>query len=371
MKSTVRKLIIRVHSGSGPLVRAIAKKVFKSGWLLNNRIYQIFILGRVARVDERRHLLKPFINIETILTCNARCVMCVHGEQSMIGVMDDELFRSVVDQAANMGAKSVGLSIYGEPFADKKFIERVEYVRGHGLSYGLFSNGSLLRRDKIERMLDLGGFESINFSVNGFTKESYERIMPPLNREKVYGNINDFLGWCRAHPGKKPFVRVSCVGLEENRAERRDYVKYWQSRPGVDHVLIADQGDWLGELEAAKKLDENAATRGVANNNWLSPCQSLWSSLFVYYDGRVSPCCEDAGSRNLIIGDCREQSLLDIWTGAAIGGLRDQHRGNQRHCHDICGKCQWNQPWIKSPEIESGESAESGGEVSPVPVAAE
>jgi MoaA/NifB/PqqE/SkfB family radical SAM enzyme len=240
MGSLFRKLVVWVHSGSGPLLRGLAKRLFKSRWLLQNPAYQRFILNRVARIDDNVGMLKPFISIETILTCNARCVKCVHGEQPMIGTMDEELFRSVVDQAAAMGAKSVGLSIYGEPFADKIFVERVEYVRSKGLSYGLFSSGSLLREDRIKRMLDMGGFESINFSVNGFSKEIYEKVMPPLNREKVYGKINDFLGWCLDHPGKKPFVRISSVGLDENRAELKDFTEYWQSRPGVDHVLIAD-----------------------------------------------------------------------------------------------------------------------------------
>jgi radical SAM protein with 4Fe4S-binding SPASM domain len=363
-----RKLVIWVHSGSGPLLRELAKRVFKSRWLLENPAYQSFILKRVARIDDNVVALKPFISIETILTCNARCVMCVHGEQPMIGTMDEELFRKIVDQAAAMGAKAVGLSIYGEPFADKNFVERVAYVRAKGLSYSLFSNGSLLREDRIKRMLDLGGFESINFSVNGFSKEIYENVMPPLNREKVYGKINDFLKQCLAHPGKKPFVRISCVGLDENRAEQKDYLDYWQSRPGVDHVLIADQGDWLGELSYGQSQDQNAATRGGGvKEAWLSPCQSLWSSLYVYYDGRVSPCCEDAAARNLIIGDCREEALADIWRGHAISALRAQHRNNQRGGHATCGKCHWNQPWFKSPEVEAAAGAEQKTASAPMP----
>jgi len=31
-----RKLVIWVHSGSGPLLRELAKRVFKSRWLLEN-----------------------------------------------------------------------------------------------------------------------------------------------------------------------------------------------------------------------------------------------------------------------------------------------------------------------------------------------
>ena len=57
-------------------------------------------------------------------------------------------------------------------------------------------------------------------------------------------------------------MRISCVGLDENRAEQKDYLDYWQSRPGVDHVLIADQGDWLGEMSYGQSQDQNAATRG-------------------------------------------------------------------------------------------------------------
>jgi MoaA/NifB/PqqE/SkfB family radical SAM enzyme len=123
-------------------------------------------------------------------------------------------------------------------------------------------------------------------------------------------------------------------------------------------------------MKYGQSNDENAATRGVKKEAWLSPCQSLWSSLYVYYDGRVSPCCEDAGARNLVIGDCRNETFADIWRGHAVASLCAQHRGNQRSCHETCGKCHWNQPWFKSPDVDAaGEELETGS--APVPAPAE
>ncbi len=346
MLKPLANAIIRYVSNSSPWLRGLAKRIFKSKWLLQNRYYQNYVLREATHIDDTVADRIPALSIETILTCNARCIMCVHGEQPMIGTMSDEVFYSIVDQAADLGIKYVGLSIYGEPFADKNFLERVKYVRRKGMTYSLFSNGSLFRMEKLKEMLALGGFEFINFSVNGFSTEVYEKVMPPLNRERVYGNINDFLDLCDDYPGNKPFVRISSVELEENKAELGEFAKYWESRKNVDHVLIADEGDWLGELTEREAAADK--TRGVKKGYWLSPCPSIWTALYVYYDGRVSPCCEDAASRKLVIGDCTKDTLRDIWVAEPLQRLRGLHRDNHRADHDICSKCHWNQPWSVS-----------------------
>ena len=75
----------------------------------------------------------------------------------------------------------------------------------------------------------------------------------------------------------------------------------------------------------------------------------------------------DAAARILIIGDCREEALADIWRGHAISALRAQHRNNQRGGHATCGKCHWNQPWFKSPEVEAAAGAEQKTASAPMP----
>ena len=335
----VRKLVMR-----SPTVVRLVKDACRWPPVSNSLPFRWWVGRRVAAADTAVEATVPRISIETVLTCNARCTMCVHGEKRMVGTMSRELFRRLVDQCAEWGMEEVGLSLYGEPLVDKHWLERLRIVREAGLRYSFFTNASMLTEDKVHAMLDLGGWSEVNFSVNGFSTEVYEAVMPPLSRERVYGNIERFLEIKRAR-GQGPYTTVSCVVLKENVHEIDQYRRYWSGR--VDRVSLADRSDWLGQLRRTdtgqgvrsrlRVLDEQV--RG-------QPCPSLWSSMYVYYDGRVAPCCEDAGGRVLIVGDASVDSLRDIFLGPTMASLRKQHRDDRRTGHAICGKCRVNWPWI-------------------------
>lgn len=325
-----------------PAAVQILKRVYKSRYLNNCKLFQKLILKRARHVD--KGWTHQGIIIETAVTCNARCIMCAHSEKRMLGEMSMTLFKNIVDQLRDLGFRSVGLSIYGEPFMDRHWMERIEYLRSRDLSYGFFSNGSLLSQDVVESMVTLGGWSSVNFSVNGFSSSVYEEVMPPLKKERVYSNINMFLKRKQRIGTGLPHVSISFVQLKQNIAERRKFLKYWSAVPGVDRVILADCGDWLQQVDK----DEIATkrTRGSRQGTWLAPCPSLWGPYYVYYDGRVAPCCEDAANRQLIIGDSNNTSLREIFYGKEIEALKLLHKNNLRSKHPICGKCHWNQPWI-------------------------
>lgn len=337
----LRRLVAR-----SPAAVALVKKVYRSPWVNRTWAFRRFIRDRVDRADAAvRAGAPPQLWIETVLTCNAKCTMCVHSERKMVGVMTMDLFRRLVDQAAEWGIPSVCLSIYGEPMVDKRWLERVQYVRAAGLTYNFFSNASMLTPELAAAMLELGGWTEVNFSVNGFSKAVYEAVMPPLARERVYGNIERFLELRAAHRGAVPRVVVSCVTLAENVHEIPDYVRYW--KPRVDRVSIADRTDWLGELKKTEKAQPvRGRLRVMDDSQWRTPCPALWEKLYVYVDGRVAPCCEDSALRQLIMGDTNVNTLREIYHGPAYTALREQHRAERRSAHRICGGCGVNWPWI-------------------------
>lgn len=337
----LRQLVAR-----SPAAVALVKRVYRSPRLSRTWVFRRFVRHRVDVAEAAVQAdAPPQLWLETVLTCNAKCTMCVHSERKMVGVMDMDLFKRLVDEAAAWGIPSVCLSIYGEPLVDRRWLERVQYVRAAGLTYNFFSNASMLTPELAAAMLELGGWTEVNFSVNGFSPGVYESVMPPLKRERVYANIERFLDLRKRHPGPVPRVVVSCVTLAENVHELPDYLRYWQ--PRVDRVSIADRTDWLGEL---KKTDRAQPVRGrlrvLADEVWRTPCPTPWQKLYVYVDGRVAPCCEDSALRQLILGDANVNTLREIYRGPGYTALRAQHRADRRHEHRICGGCGVNWPWI-------------------------
>ncbi len=310
-------------------------------------IYQKWVMNAAAKRTAALPSTKPWVLIETMLTCNARCKMCLHSERDMRGEMSMELYEKIIREVAEWGIDTVSLSVYGEPFADKHWLRRVEIARQYGLNYEVVTNGSLLRPEVLERMFELGGWKKVIFSVNGFSTEAYEEMMPPLKRDKVYANVDMFLEMKRASGAELPEAQISCVITNINAHERHDFEKYWNAKPGVSKVLIADCGDWLGELPTAELTVKGSSPKHVADGGWLAPCPSPWEQLTILYDGRVLPCCEDEAARSLVIGDTNFSTVQEIFYGEPMNRLREAHLQNQRCSHEVCGKCKVNPPWLK------------------------
>jgi Radical SAM superfamily/Iron-sulfur cluster-binding domain len=75
-------------------------------------------------------------------------------------------------------------------------------------------------------------------------------------------------------------------------------------------------------------------------------CSWPWSILVMLCDGRiVCGCADPYGTR--VLGDTRQASLHDVWTGPAIAALReDLNRGGSR----FCGDCPLKLPLAKGQE---------------------
>lgn len=321
------------------------KALVRSRLVTRSPLYQNWVLRRAVSLNDRLPQIKPWLLIETTLTCNASCVMCLHSARDMRGEMSLDLYEKIIREAAAWGIESVSLSVYGEPFADRHWLKRIEIARRYGLKYKVVTNGSILREETINRMFDLGGWQEVIFSINGFSTESYEAMMPPLKRDKIYGNVDRFLEMKRQRNLDEPNVMVSCVVTTINAHERHDYKHYWKSKPGITDVLMADCGSWLGELDMTP-LTINGSLKNVAEQAWLAPCPSPWSQLTVLYDGRVVPCCEDHAARSLIIGDTNRNTIREIFHGPELTTLRQQHMTNRRCDNGVCAKCQLNPPWL-------------------------
>src|ERR1044072_7815441 len=80
-------------------------------------------------------------------------------------------------------------------------------------------------------------------------------------------------------------------------------------------------------------------------------CSWPWSTLVMLCDGRiVCGCADPYGHR--VLGDVRGSSVQDVWTGATIGGLREELNGGESK---FCGDCPLKLPLPKGslPEARS------------------
>src|SRR5688572_24879099 len=144
----------------------------------------------LAAGRERAPLLPEIVQIESTNICNAKCTFCprddMHRRQ---GVMNFDLFRKIVDECVELGITHVRVHNYGEPFIDRRLVDKVRYAKEKGIAeVGMISNGSLITEDVARKMIE-AGLDAINISVDASGKEVFESTRIGLSYDKVIANI--------------------------------------------------------------------------------------------------------------------------------------------------------------------------------------
>ena len=112
---------------------------------------------------------------ELTARCNFRCPMCyVHQEGQQEQELTAAEWISLARQAVDRGMV-FALLTGGEPFLRKDFFEIYDAMRRMGLMVSINSNGSMLRGEILERLLENPPFR-INISLYGGCRETYRTM---------------------------------------------------------------------------------------------------------------------------------------------------------------------------------------------------
>lgn len=132
--------------------------------------------------------------------CNYACEFCYAQMQASNGhtITADTAF-AFLEDCAEIGVKGVSLISDGESSLVPFYADSIEYGAKIGLKIGLGTNGFLLRRPILERILPYISYLRFNFS--GGTRDGYARIMgvDPSWFDVVVQNIKDAMAIKRAY----------------------------------------------------------------------------------------------------------------------------------------------------------------------------
>jgi len=277
-----------------------------------------------------------FIQIETVATCNARCVMCPveEWERSSL-LMKDALFDRILADLSQHAheIEMVAPQLHGEPLIDKKFERRVRQLKQVGIKdTKISSNASLLDASRAETVMECG-LDEITFSIDGATKSTFEAIRVRMNYEKCVENILHFIK-VRDRRGSPMRIRVRMTVMEKNIGEYDEFLKFWSShlRPQDTAYgkLVHNWGSWLAGYRLPKMQD-----REEMNS---SPCPSPWTSLVILSDGRVPLCCSDFNAIEEV-GNVNRTSIQEIWQSEVMTSYRNRHLAQGRKCMSMCIDC--------------------------------
>ena len=261
-----------------------------------------------------------YIQIETNLACNAACPFCpyVHLERGP-KFMADWIWKKIVDETRGLGITYRPFLI-NEPLSEKRLAEITRTIKQDSTArVEINSNGGLMTEKRALELLD-AGLDVARFSVDGFSRQTYEPARPGVDYDAVVRNVNRFVE-LREAGGHECFVEVRMIDMPENRHEQAAYLEYWRARADAAAVVPLYRWPWEGQEKPVMK-----------------PCLKILDEMFFYTDGTAPICCWDSAGRGLV-GDVKKESVLDIWNGPVLRAMRDLLNRGRRDLIHLCSRC--------------------------------
>ena len=144
-----------------------------------------------------------YVILEPTNYCNLKCIMCPHDVMPRAkGFMDFELFKRIVDEIVLKSPKSkLWPAVLGESLiGGDRFKRMVDYAVSRQVDIVLNTNGTLLNDDWVS-YFSTCGIKEIILGVDGFSKETYEKIRVKGSYENLHAKILKLVKACQDTAG--------------------------------------------------------------------------------------------------------------------------------------------------------------------------
>lgn len=285
------------------------------------------------RIRKRLHVVPrvpPIVFIEITNRCNLNCIMCDRSSMKRKSeFMDMGLFRRIIDNAARIGVPDVKLNRFGEPLLHPNLLEMVEYARNKPFSKVYFTSNALLLDEHKSRALIQAGLDAITFSIDGATKETYEKIRRGGSYEKAVNNVLRFHAIRKELGSRTPITSLNTILMKETEEEIFDVLDKWE--PVFDVVNLIPVGTY-GNIESRSTVEQSGCDFETI------PCHHIFDRLMVFTNGDATVCCGDIDGV-LSVGNLREQTIEELWKGEKFNRIRRLHLKRDFREIPVCTGC--------------------------------
>jgi MoaA/NifB/PqqE/SkfB family radical SAM enzyme len=302
------------------------------------------------------------VYLETTNRCNLLCTTCprTYEELEPPADMSWGLFTSIVDQIPDI--ERAVLHGVGEPMLVKNLPKMVRYLKDRG-TYVLFNTNGTVLNEKNGRALIEAGLDELRVSLDAANAKSYLAVRGKPYFSRILKNVRTFRQLQEREGKDRPRVSAWLTGLKETIAELPAFVQV-AAEIGVREVylqrLVFFENDAIGlarpdqalyeRMNRAEKAHLDAASAlarahgisfsasGAASEPSMSLerhddgspwtlCRRPWTVMYFTANGRALPCCiapfSQRGYEHYTLGDATQQTLQEIWNGAAYRSFRE------------------------------------------------
>ena len=256
--------------------------------------------------------------LQTMNRCNARCVICPYQDtygHSLMEFMPIELIEKILSDLTPDYAGHIGLYLHYEPLMDHRLAEIIALAKKRcPLScVAISTNAALLNEENIDRLCN-SPLDHVTFNVNGGTKATYEKMMPPLKWETTIGNIKRFLGKYK-NKGDINFIKTF-----DNCDESEELKRLFPDVTVIDRYWAVNRG---GSVTIDKPADAKNRFKSSVKK-----CKQLSANLSVTCDGSILLCC-NCWNKEVVLGNAHQANIIDSWSSSPL----------KHHRHEVCEKC--------------------------------
>ena len=303
---------------------------------------------------------RPFpihLEIDLANICNHKCSFCNMADTlaNDKSVIKTDILIKALNDSYQLGAKAISFTGGGEPTMHKDFAKITRACREIGFDLGLITNGSLIRKDIRQAIVE--DFQWIRISLGGPTEKSYEQIQGKNDFKKVLHNI---LGLKSSSKDKSLNVGLKIMLTPENIKHFPDctseLIDNGINSESVDYVqLVPDQftndgGEFVRSnlvKIACSQLQEGLDKLGIpllgsyfsVDNDYRDldkskTCFAHFFQLVITAEGFVTFCKNSRETTDLHIGNIYKDSIADIWNSSTVKDLEDYICAS--NCNTFC-----------------------------------
>jgi MoaA/NifB/PqqE/SkfB family radical SAM enzyme len=184
----------------------------------------------------------------------------------------------------------------------------------------------------IQRLAD-SPVDVISLNLPAVSQTMYQTMMGVDGLKSVMENLSKLISRRQSNRRGTPLVAPTFVKTGKNLAEMEAWYDHWLRTLGC--AVIIGPSDFAGRIPDLSVAHMQPPRR--------RPCARLAQRLTVLCDGRVVSCEQDFNGAQTL-GRIGDDSIGNLWAGAAAAMNRDHAAGNWAR-HPVCASCkEWHRP---------------------------
>ena len=306
------------------------------------------------------------LDIENVSRCNFHCTMCQVSDWPGYKRAEDMTlaqFKELID--SQYGLIEIKLQGMGEPLLGREdFFEMIRYARSKHIWVRTTTNASILHHKENYRRLVETGVNEIQISIDGATKETFERIRRGSKFELVAQNCKLINDYCNQR--NRLLTKMWVVLQKDNLSEFLDFgplshelgfkrltyalnlTDWGQERwTAINNAVTVEDsispGDAHHAIAEGKKLGLDVAFWNVTSKYSATSSRTLcawpFERAYISSDMRIVPCCKIGNPDVSDLGDAHR--FTEIWNSSQYQEFRQAHI--EGRIPTVCIECYENQ----------------------------